>query len=201
MFDPYRVLGVSPNATDDEVKKAYRTLSREYHPDSHVNKPDAEQAAQKFREVQDAYNQIMDERKNGKRGSYYGNAGAGSSSYYGESATEMNAAANFINNRRYQEALNVLNGINNRDARWYYYSAVANAGIGNNVQAMNDANTAVNMDPNNTEYRNFLNQLQWRTNRYQGMGQQYGNGGSNSDTMCDDLGVVPCCYFYPCFCI
>ena len=75
MSDPYRVLGVSPSASDDEVKKAYRALCRKYHPDANINKPNAEQAAAKFTEVQQAYEQIMDERKG--RGPGFGGAYGG----------------------------------------------------------------------------------------------------------------------------
>ena len=65
MTDPYVVLGVSRNATEDEIKKAYRTLSRKYHPDANINNPNKEAAEEKFKEVQAAYNRIMDERQNG----------------------------------------------------------------------------------------------------------------------------------------
>lgn len=68
MTDPYKVLGISPNATDDEVKKAYKELSRKYHPDSYVNNPLADLAEDKFKEVQEAYTQIMDSRANGGSG-------------------------------------------------------------------------------------------------------------------------------------
>ena len=59
MTDPYQVLGVSPTASDDEVKKAYRTLCKKYHPDANVGKPDAAQTEKKFMEVQQAYEEIM----------------------------------------------------------------------------------------------------------------------------------------------
>ena len=65
MTDPYQVLGVSPTASDDEVKKAYRTLCKRYHPDANVGKPDAAQAEKKFMEVQQAYEEIMHRRQGG----------------------------------------------------------------------------------------------------------------------------------------
>ena len=68
--DPYSVLGVSPNASDDEIKKAYRNMSRKYHPDSYADNPLSDLAEEKFKEVQEAYKQIMDERERG--GSYSG---------------------------------------------------------------------------------------------------------------------------------
>ena len=68
MTDPYSVLGVSRDASDDEIKKAYRNLSRKYHPDANINNPNKDQAEAKFKEVQQAYQQIMKEREYGSSG-------------------------------------------------------------------------------------------------------------------------------------
>ena len=62
MLDPYSILGVSRDATDEEIKKAYRRLSRKYHPDANINNPNKAQAEEKFKEIQQAYDQIMKER-------------------------------------------------------------------------------------------------------------------------------------------
>ena len=67
-MDPYEVLGISRNATDDEIKKAYRALSRKYHPDANVDKPNAAELAEKFKQIQQAYQTIMDERHHGGAG-------------------------------------------------------------------------------------------------------------------------------------
>ena len=76
MTDPYEVLGVSRGASDDEIKKAYRKLSRTYHPDANINNPNKAEAEEKFKQVQQAYKQIMDEREHGTTyqsgGSSYG---------------------------------------------------------------------------------------------------------------------------------
>ena len=137
MMNPYQVLGISPGASDDEIKKAYRALSRKYHPDANINNPNKAQAEEKFKEVQQAYDQIMKEKQSGGSfgGSYgYNTSSAGGGSYrYNYSGNQgyrtandspqMQAAANYIANRCYAEALNVLNGIPfaERSARWYYY--------------------------------------------------------------------------------
>ena len=81
--DPYSILGISPNASDDEVKKAYRDLSRKYHPDSYANNPLANLAEERFKEVQEAYDQIMKERSGGGQRSYGGSQGYGSTQGYG----------------------------------------------------------------------------------------------------------------------
>ena len=81
MSDPYMILGISRNASDDEVKKAYRALCRKYHPDANIDKPNAEEAAAKFTEVQQAYDQIMEERKNGGAGAGFGGYGTGFGGY------------------------------------------------------------------------------------------------------------------------
>ena len=85
MLDPYSVLGVSRNATDEEIKKAYRKLSRKYHPDANINNPNKDQAEEKFKEVQQAYEQIMRERE-------YGSSG-GSSGGYGDLAALEDSSA------------------------------------------------------------------------------------------------------------
>ena len=74
MLDPYSVLGVSRNATDEEIKKAYRKLSRKYHPDANINNPNKDQAEEKFKEVQQAYEQSMHQKE---QGSGYGSYGGG----------------------------------------------------------------------------------------------------------------------------
>lgn len=196
--NPYDVLGVSPGASDEEVKKAYRDLTRKYHPDANINNPLADLAEEKFKEVQEAYDTIMREREQGGGYSYgYGYNYGGSQSYGGARASgsqqdvQTQAVYNYINARRYREALNVLNGMPDRTAQWYYLSAAANAGMGNNVIARDHAAQAVNMEPNNLQYRQLLNQLEWNGQRYQNSPYAggYGMGGSSCGTgnLCCDL--------------
>ena len=73
MKNPYDVLGVPQNASEDEIKKAYRKLSRTYHPDANINNPNKAEAEEKFKEIQQAYQQIMQEREHGKWVGYYAN--------------------------------------------------------------------------------------------------------------------------------
>lgn len=231
MTDPYQVLGVSRDASTEEIKKAYRTLSRKYHPDANINNPNKAEAEEKFKQVQQAYKQIMEEKENGtysysSQGSYggsygsggyggsYGNGGYGGNygGYnYGSSTedAELRAAANYLNNMRYQEAMRVLNNISRHNAQWYYLHAIANAGLGNNISAVQDAQTAVNMEPDNMQYRQLLSQLQGGGQWYTDMGQGYGYeraGGDMGKWCCECLAINAmcncCCYggrgFYCC---
>ena len=181
MTDPYQVLGVPRNASDDEIKKAYRALSRKYHPDANVNNPNKEQAEEKFKQVQQAYDQIMKEKQQG--GGYGGGYSQNGGYSYGSNrsyqiagdSVQMQAAANYIVNHCYAEALNVLNGIPfaERSARWYYYSAMANQGAGNNIVAREHATRAVEMEPSNLEYRQFKQHLDNGGAWYSSMGSSY----------------------------
>ena len=81
MTDPYSVLGVSRDATDEEIKKAYRTLSRKYHPDANINNPNKDKAEEMFKTIQQAYNQIMKEKQGGYTSSAYSQNRGGTGSY------------------------------------------------------------------------------------------------------------------------
>lgn len=185
--NPYEVLGVSPNASNDEVKKAYRELSRKYHPDSYVDNPLADLAEEKFKEVQEAYEQIMKQREGGYSYQSGGQGYSYSSASSNQEAVELQAARNYINARRFREALNVLSGISNRSAMWYYYSSIANMGIGNNLVAVDHAKQAAAMEPNNMEYVNYANQMQFRSQHYQTTGYGYGRQSYGTGNLCCDL--------------
>lgn len=180
MFDPYSVLGISRDASDEEIKKAYRKLSRKYHPDANINNPNKAQVEEKFKEVQQAYEQIMKEKEYGTSGnynSYDGFGGFGGQSrrtYQDEEAIRRQAAANYIQSRHFQEAMNVLSSLSQRNGQWYYLSAMANMGLGNNVNAMNDARTAVNMEPDNMQYRMLLQRLEGGGSWYQEQQNPFG---------------------------
>ncbi len=209
MSDPYSVLGITRDASADEIKKAYRKLSRIYHPDANVNNPNKAQAEEKFKEIQEAYNQIMYEKEHGE-GSYgshsgsssqgagysgyggYGSGGFGGFGGYSQNTTDsprMRAAINYVNSRNFAEAMNVLEGMDRseRNARWYYVHAHANYGMGNVINATEDARQAVNLEPNNVEYINLLNQLENGGSWYTNMGQNYGRSGSGMGNCCMEM--------------
>lgn len=205
MRDPYQVLGVSRGASDEEIKKAYRNLSRKYHPDANVNNPNKAQAEEKFKEVQQAYDQIMKEKQQGGAyGGYagYGNAGGNGSAYgdfggfgsgfggyygntnaYREENSRLQAAANYIRNGYYREAFNVLNDIpfTERNGRWYYYSAVTNQGLGNTATALEHIRRAVELEPSNIQYRQFQQNLEYGGTWYTSMGSGYESPYSGSE--------------------
>ena len=185
-MNPYDVLGVRPDASEDEIKKAYKALSRKYHPDANINNPNKEQAEEKFN-GSGGYNSGgfgdwdfggFDFGGFGNFGGFgtgYGGAGNyGNSSNMSEDEMHMRAAANYINNQHYAEALNVLNTISNKTAAWYYYSAIANKGVGNNVQALEHARMASSMEPNNATYRQLVRTFEsggsWYTSRQSSYG-------------------------------
>ena len=192
-FDPYSVLGISRDASDEEIKKAYRKLSRKYHPDANINNPNKAQAEEKFKEVQQAYEQIMKEKEYGTSGNYNsydgfgGFGGQSQSTYQDEEAIRRQAAANYIQSRHFQEAMNVLSSLNQRNGQWYYLSAMANMGLGNNVNAMNDARTAVNMEPDNMQYRMLLQRLEGGGSWYQEQQNPFGGMPSDGSDYCMKL--------------
>ena len=199
MFDPYSILGVSRDASDEEIKKAYRKLSRKYHPDANINNPNKDQAEEKFKEIQQAYDQIMKEREYGSSGNYGygGNTGYGgfggfggyggsqsNSGYQDEEAIRRQAASNYVQSGHYQEAMNVLSSLKERNAQWYYLSAVANMGLGNNVNAMNHIREAVRLEPDNMQYRMMLERMEGGGSLYQEQQNPFGGMPTAGNDLC-----------------
>lgn len=181
MIDPYSILGVSPNASDEEVKKAYRKLSRIYHPDANIDNPNKEQAEEKFKQVQQAYEQIMREREQGSAGygsgaygGFGGFSGQADNSYQDEESMRRQAAANYIQSGHYREAMNVLQSLFQHNGQWYYLSSMANMGLGNNVNALNDIREAVRLEPDNAQYRMLQQQMEGGGTWYQEMQNPFG---------------------------
>lgn len=157
MDDPYKVLGVSPDASDEEIKSAYRRLAKQYHPDR--NPGDAE-AAKKMQQVNDAYDRIKNPEK-ARQSQGYGYGGYNRQSYEQPTGNQYaQAAYQYIRFGRYREALNVLNSTQERNARWYYLSALANDGLGNQVTALEHIRRAVSMEPGNPTYLELLSQIE-----------------------------------------
>ncbi len=203
MINPYQVLGISPGASDEEIKKAYRSLSRKYHPDANVNNPNKDQAEEKFKQVQQAYDQIMKEKQQGSSfggyGNSYGGNSYGGSSYgsdfgdfggyynssntYQEENSRLQAAANYIRNGYYREAFTVLNDmpLSERNGRWYYYSAVVNHRMGNTATALEHIRRAVELEPSNIQYRQFQQNLEYGGTWYTTMGSSYEQPYSGSE--------------------
>lgn len=186
--DPYEVLGVSRDASDEEIKKAYRDLTKKYHPDLN---PGDEEAAKKMNEINAAYDQIKSgntEPQGGAQYQQYGGysdwsswenwAGGGARSHQSE-RSEYSAARVYIRNGMYREALNALSGVPapERDGRWYYLSAVANMYLGNKVAALEHAKRAVELEPSSREYRMLLEQLQRGGDFYQSYSDSYKTSG------------------------
>ena len=210
--DPYKVLGVSRDASDEEIKTAYRRLAKKYHPD--LNPGDAE-AAKKMQQVNAAYEQIKNPEKaaqnqrSGQSGGYgggyydpfggYGPFGGGYGQYGGANQqtgdSYQQAAYNYIRFGRYREAINALANSTQRNARWYYLSALANEGLGNQVTALEHIRRAVSMEPDNATYLDMLERMEHGGDTYRRTAGNF--TGFSGGSVCPSLCL---CYFAQLFC-
>ena len=199
MRDPYAVLGVDRNASDEEIKQAYRRLAKKYHPDLN---PGDKVAAEKMQEVNAAYEQIKNPEKASPQqtGGYgYGYdpfGGYRHGSYNGSGDQYLDGAYRYVRMGYYREALNMLANSSNRNARWYYISALANHGLGNQVTALEHIRKAVSMEPDNQEYLYTLQQIESGGTAYRRQAGSYG-GFTMRSSPCTNLLL---CWFFNLFC-
>lgn len=190
-MNPYEVLGVSENADEETIKKAYKELVKKYHPDKYVNNPLADLAAEKMKEINKAYDMIT------KKTGTYDAGSAGSSSYGGGGGygSYQNVKPTFelvrtlLNMRQPMKAQAVLQQLP-KTAEWYYLSGLANIQRGWYTQGIEQISQAVKMDPSNTEYTATLNNIKNRSTSYRNGGGVYSTGGDCCPLPCLCL---PCC--------
>lgn len=200
MNDPYSVLGVSPNASDEEVKKAYRDLARKYHPDNYHDNPLADLAQEKMKEVNEAYDMITKARSQG--GSYTGNtdsySGANnysraySGSNSGNNGSVNNQVRNAINSGNLGYAEQLLNnpGVPH-DAEWNFLMGSICYRKGWLDEARRYYQTAVSMNPNNAEYASALRYMNSGGNYYKPT--NYSRSSMDSCDCCTTLCAADCC--------
>lgn len=201
MNNPYKVLGVREDASQEEIRSAYLKLVKKYHPDKYVDSDLKEVANEKLVEINEAY-ELLTKRATSNRASngpytnYGGYSGQGGS-YSGPNAQEFSQARTFINQNNLQAAKNILDGIQTRNAEWYYLYGIIYLRQGWYDKANEFFTRAYTQEPGNPEYTNAYNTLR-NTGRpyqrnYQG-GRTYNNncGGSGCD-LCTGLVCADCC--------
>lgn len=196
--NPYTILGVSENATDAEIKTAYRELAKKYHPDNYQDSPLKDLANEKMQEINEAYDEIERLRKEGKK--YSAGSDTSYSNYKNTYTNHPNIRA-YIRSGRLSEAQSLLDSVPavNRDAEWYFLQGMVHYRKGWTDDAYTCFKTACDMDPSNAEFRQVLNQM---NNQRRYTSPEYTRttvpvGGCNSCDMCTAL----CCADTCCECM
>jgi len=159
--NPYKVLGVSPGASKEEIKDAYNILVKKYHPDRYPEEHMKELAEQKMKEVNEAYDMII----NGHSSAYSGYSGTHQSQNGrndnpdAEEWQKLNQARRFISEKNFNSAREILQSMNIQSGEWLYLMGIVEINTGNFEKGKYYIGRAVELDPSNTEYRAAYNQI------------------------------------------
>jgi len=198
MRDPYQVLGVPSTATDEEVKKAYRNLARKYHPDNYHDNPLADLAQERMKEINEAYEAIQAQRKGHGPGGGYSQGSytqSGYTGYYGVDPLYQRVRG-AINQGNLNLAEELLNSRTDRDGEWHFLKGSICYRRGWMDEAKQYFETAVQMDPDNGEYRHALDVMEGRQSAYQPEGYRAmtttGCGNDSCSRICGTLLCINC---------
>lgn len=187
-MNPYEILGVPENASDEQIKEAYRELVKKYHPDKYQDNPLADLAEDKLQDINEAYDTIMRERASYGGQSNGGGYNGGTYSYGSGGQSSSGGSADYMQVRRNIDAGNlaaaqsILDSSSDRSAEWYFLSGVIATRKGWYDEAFTKLQTACSMEPTNIEYRRHLASLRGQSGQYQNTAA--GKGYTNTNDMC-----------------
>lgn len=191
--DPYSVLGVNRNATDEEIKKAYRELARKYHPDNYAGNPLSDLVEEKMKEINEAYDTIQKERAAGGASA---SGGSRYSSYTYSGITSFAEVRRLISEGKYSEAELIIDSTpsGDRGAEWNYLKGFLLTQRGYYYDAQRYIETACYLDPQNQEYQAAKNRLRYQSGSYGGSYKQ-SSGTSEPDCcgICTTLLIADAC--------
>lgn len=196
MTNPYKVLGVNEGATNEEIRAAYLSLVKKYHPDKYTD-PDMKQLAnEKLKEINEAYDQLTKNpgktASSGYSGAAYGAGGHGGS-YSGPEADRFVRARSLINAGNLDGAKTILDSIQTRNAEWYYLYGIIYLRQGWYDKAREFLGRAYRTEPGNAEYAQAYNTLRYTGNPYSRPRQSTSYGNCSACNICSGLMCADCC--------